>query len=574
MIGSAVVLAFAALLARCYWLQGVEGRYYAGISESNALHERLLRPARGAIVDHRGVVLATNRPSFDIVFLPRGVPRERYEEIAANVARIAGGDSETVLKLMLRSRKRPLTTVPLVQGVSRKVIAVISEHQAELEGVGIEDRSLRFYPLGRSTAHLMGYIGEVSDSEIEADPALTMGDWVGRAGVELALEPYLRGTKGREEVLLDALGQTVKRLSVKPRVAGARITLTVDADLQRWAAEAFGDSRGAFVALDPSTGRILALYSAPDYDPNMFVKAESSPERVRLFTDTEQPLFNRALQATYSPGSTFKTVTMIAGLITGKLTPSTRFSCHGMYAGMKCWKAGGHGTLDLVSGYQHSCNIYFYQAGERVWIDAIYHAAISLGLDQFPGFGIGPEAHGVVPTPEWERAHVQGADGQHWGTGDVRNTAIGQGYVLTSPAQMARMVGAAAMGGIRMKPLLIEKAEAADGTVLVRGETQVQVNLGMKPEDVETVRRAMRAVVQAGTARRAIIPGLDVGGKTGTAQNPQGEDHAWFICAAPLGAPRFACCALVEHAGHGGTAAAPIVRYVLERYARREGWIP
>ncbi len=574
-IGSAIALLHVVILARAFYLQIVEGSHYETVSASNAEQARMIRPTRGVIVDCRGRVLATNRASFDITFLPRGVAREDYERVARRVAELAGAEADTLVALMLDARRRPFSSVVLVPDVTRRIVTAVSENKPDLPGIQIENRTIRHYPFGPAAAHLLGYIGEVSREEVDASDTLASGDYAGRAGVELTLEPYLAGIKGSEIVEVDALGQNVRTLSRRPPVAGARVVLTIDADLQVWAHEAFAGQKGALVAVDPSSGRILALYSCPAYDPNAFVDKTRVAERMGYFTDTRLPLYNRALQSTYSPGSTFKTITMIAGLKTGRLRASTRFGCRGMYAGMKCWKAGGHGSLDLISAYQHSCNVYFYQAGERIWIEPIHEVALALGLDQYPGFGIGPEAHGVVPTPEWERENVRGPDGEHWGTGDVRNTAIGQGYVLASPAQMAQVAGGAAMGGIGMKPAVIESIEAPDGTRILDFEPSPRANLGLDSESIELVRRAMRLVVDQGTGRRARVEGLDIGGKTGTAQNPENIDHAWFICAAPLESPRIAICVLVEHAGHhGGTVAAPIAQHVLSRYAAREGLVP
>jgi penicillin-binding protein 2 len=565
---------FSVLFFRAVWLQMVEGESYVAISESNAVQNRVLRPPRGVILDRRGVVLATNRPSFDVVFLPRGVARDAYEEVAALVAEWTSQNSAELLKIMLDARKRPFSPVVLAGNVPRSVISLISEQKFRLPGVQIENRPMRNYPLGPAAAHLLGYIGEVSPAEIEDSGVYIMGDWVGRAGVELALEDELAGLKGFEDVEVDALGQTIRRLRVRPPVGGRRVTLTVDADLQKWSHEAFAGRSGALVAIEPATGRLLALYSGLAYDPNVMVDRRRSSERAAYFSDTRLPLFNRALQSLYSPGSTFKTITMIAGLHSGRLKPSTRFSCGGSYAGQKCWKEGGHGSLDMVSAFQHSCNVYFYQSGERVWIEPIHEAAVALGLDDFPRFGVGPEAHGIVPSLEWKRKYIPGPDGERFYQGDLRNIAIGQGWVSVSPAQMAKVVSFSAAGGVRMRTTVVERVEDAEGNVVRRFEPVVESNLNLDTLAIETIRKAMRLVVDAGTGRRARVEGLPVGGKTGTAQNPQGGDHAWFICAAPIDTPQIGICVMLENAGeHGGTVAAPIAQYVLERLAKRERWV-
>jgi len=569
----AVVLLIV-LIGRSAYLQLIEGGYYRNAAESNSEQNRILRPVRGVILDCRGKALATNRASFDLIFTSRGVPREEYEAIAERLSKLTGASAGELFLKMLDSRKRPFTPVILISDISRNILAAVEENLINLNGVGIDNRTIRYYPFGPATAHLMGYIGEVTQEEVDNSDTLIAGDWIGRAGLELSLEGLLAGVKGGENAEVDALGQTTRVLSKFEPRAGDKVVLTIDADLQVWAHEAFKGQKGALVAVDPQTGKVLALYSSPVYDPNAFVDKERIQERMSYFVDTDLPLFNRALMATYSPGSTFKTITMIAGLKTGLLKPSTRFNCSGSYKGMKCWKKGGHGTLDLASAYQHSCNVYFYQAGERVWIEPMHFVAQAFGLDQYPGFGIGPEAHGVVPTPEWEHAHVKGPDGEHWGTGDVRNTAIGQGYVQVSPAQMAQVAAGASSGGIGMFPGVINKIESPNNEIIFRFKERVRENLKLDSRTIEFIRGAMRRVIEVGTGRRGRVKGLDVGGKTGTAQNPQNMDDAWFICAAPLSNPRIAISVIVDHAGqHGGTVAAPIAQYVLQRYAEREGWI-
>lgn len=563
----------AVLIIRSFWLQIVKGDDYIRISEANVLHSRVLRAARGAILASDGTVLATNLPSFDIAFTAKGVSRDELPGIAGALAELTKQDEGKVMQKLLEARRRPLTAVTIASNVPDAVVAYVAEHHGELRGVMIEPRSARTYPEGLASSHLLGYIGEISEGEIERNPYYEPGDWIGRAGIEGSHEPELFGKKGREQVWLDALGQRIRSESINSPLSGSRIRLTVDADLQRWAHEAFDGKSGAFVALEPATGKVLSLYSAPAYDPNVFVRPGFSSVRSALLYDTRIPLYNRALQASYSPGSTFKTVTMIAGLLSGRLEPHTRFTCGGSYAGMACWKKEGHGTLDLAGAYQNSCNVYFYQAGERIWIEPLYKTAVAMGLDAVPELGLGPEAKGVVPTPEWERANVAGPDGEHWGTGDVRNTAIGQGYVIASPIQMARLAGTAAVGK-RMKLQLVESVTDPSGVTRAGGPPVVQSELGMSDEMLQFVRSAMSRVVEAGTGRAAWLEGLSIGGKTGTAQNPQGADHAWFIGMAPVDSPQVAFCVLVEHAGvGGGKAAAPIAKRILGKYGVKRGWL-
>lgn len=576
--GIALLVVAGSLLlgARLGYLQVARGENLRRASEENRIHQRAIVPPRGLILDRRGEVLATTRPAYDVSFVPLGVARDSYPAIAATLARVIGGSPDSYLAALKEAARRPYLALPVAHDVSRGAVARLAERRADLPGIVVDVRTARAYPLGTVAGHLLGYVAEASRADLARDPWYAPGDRKGVAGVEALLETDLRGAKGWEEVEVDALGHPLRRLARRAATPGARAVLTIDADIQRWAAEALGDRSGAVVVLEPATGRVLALVSSPSFDPGAFADRARTRERLALLADTSLPLLYRPLQSLYAPGSTFKIVTLAAGLASGRLTPATRFACAGTYAGQKCWilekKHRGHGTLDLVEALANSCNVYFYQAGERIGIAPIASTARGLGLGVPPGVGIGPEAAGVVPTPEWERENVAGPDGEHWGLGDVRNTAIGQGYVVASPFQLARMAGAAAYGGVLMRPRIVERLETDDGRILRAFEPEVEADLGWDSSVASTVREALAAVVERGTGAGARLPGVRVGGKTGTAQNPHGEDHAWFVAVAPVDSPAVSIAVLVEHGGGGSAAALPVARSVLERLAAREGW--
>ncbi len=429
---------------------------------------------------------------------------------------------------------------------------------------------LRRYPHGTLAAHLLGYAGEINEAELTARAAdgYRPGDLIGRSGVERSSEQNLRGRDGAEYVVVNAMGRRVSTyadVAPRPPVAGRDLVLTLDLKVQRAMEEAMaGVDRGAAVAIDPRDGGILGMVSRPVYDPNEFSHGLSQESWREMSREGSNPLLNRAIQGIYPPGSTFKIVSMIAALRSGVARPETHMQpCHGSYffggRSFGCWKPEGHGTLDFVGALQHSCDVYFYQVGLRLGLPRLEATARALGLGERTGVGLPQENAGLMPGPAWYD--------KRWGVGRWRkgvllNLAIGQGEILTTPLQLALMTAEASGSGRALRPHVVLRV--GDGTT---GGSDRPVQSGAVADRGvwDTVHRALKLVVDEGTGTAARVPGVSVAGKTGTAQNPHGEDHALFVCYAPAEHPTIALAIVVENSGHGGSVAAPLAGQVLRR---------
>jgi penicillin-binding protein 2 len=396
---------------------------------------------------------------------------------------------------------------------------------------------------------------------------------VGQAGVERLFDAFVRGINGREEIEVDARGRLVRLVDRLEPQSGFNLVLTLDAKLQHAAEKAFAGKRGAVVAMHPQTGEILVWVSRPSHDPNLFAQRLSRESWERLSTDPAHPLQNRPLQAQYAPGSILKLVVMAAGLDTGALTPGTTFTCPGYFTLGSVifddWEKGGHGRQDLMQAITNSCNVYFYQAALRTGVDAIGRVAREFGLGQKTGIAaVVDEAAGLVPTPAWKRKVL----GESWYPGDTVITGIGQGMILVTPLQVVTMVAAIANGGTLHRPWMVKRVESWGGEVVAAYGPEPVRKVNLRPEIFEVLRQGMLRVVDEGTGKAARVRGVQVAGKTGTAQvvrkeagvSGQTKDHGWFVAFAPYTNPEIAIVVIAEHAGFGGVAAAPVARAILE----------
>ncbi len=588
-----VCAAFALVGLRLWYLQverGAQMRYY---SEKNRI--RLVRvPApRGVVYDRNGEILIDNRPSFDVVFVPEDAG-ERRRQVLRTLAgylgeeeaglhqgvRAPGGDRERYQGIVLR------------RDVDWQGVVALETHQLDLPGVSLRVAPKRYYPFGPLGAHLLGYVGEVSKSELAQDEGDYLGgDMVGKAGLEKAFDKDLRGEPGDQQVEVDALGRRVRVLQEEPDRSGGTLTLTLDRDLQEAADRALGEADGAIVALDPRSGEVLAMVSHPAYDPNVFARGIRSAEWRALVEDKKHPLNNRAVQGVFPPGSTFKVAVATGALEEGVVTPFTGVTCAGGIPFGKhffrCWKKGGHGPVNLHKAIVESCDVFFYQVGRRLGVDGIAEYAHRLGLGLPTGIALPHEQIGTIPDTEWKRRRFS----QPWFEGETLSVAIGQGYVTVTPLQMANLAATLANGGTRRRPFYVKRVVGVDGKVL-EVEPEVLGQAHLKKSTLAQVREGMRDVVmsESGTGKKARVPGIEVAGKTGTSQVVKmGEDraranrgaqvmrdHAWFIAFAPFDAPEIAIACIVEHAGGGGGAfAAPVVQQVLAHYfGRNQGPAP
>lgn len=579
---SAVVLAGFALVALgLLRLQVVQHEQLARLAEQNRVRLDLLRAPRGAIRDRHGRLLADNRPSFDIVFRP--MPAESaYQARAAldsdwyaQVAALVVDDTLDVRRRVAEANRTGQTAV-LRRNAPYAVMAAVEELRADLPGLDVQVVPIRSYPAGAAAANLLGYAGEINDEELKTRVAAgyRMGDLIGKTGVERRYEEVLRGQDGAEFVVVNALGKRVSGLEgspPKPPVPGHDVTLTVDLDVQLAMEEAMdGIRHGAAVAIDPRDGAILGMVSRPQFDPNEFSRGISFARWRELTSGGGNPLLNRAIQSAYPPGSTFKIVTMLAGMHSGVVEPSERFPtpCTGGYwfGGRRfgCWDKRGHGSLDIIGALQFSCDVYFYQLGLRLGLDRLQATARAMGLGARTGIDLPAETRGLVPDDAYYNKQFKAG---HWPRGVLLNLGIGQGELLTSPLQLAIMTAIAANGGRAIRPHVVR---AVQGVPEFKVGRPLEQGLQAPPEYWRVVHEAMRLVVDAGTARSARVPGVAVAGKTGTAQNPHGEDHALFVCYAPADSPTIALAVVAENSGHGGSVAAPIAGRVLRRLLLRD----
>lgn len=576
-IGFTILIAvlFAAAIVRLFQIQVVQTDTYRRMAEDNAVRLVVIPAARGVIRDAHGELLVDSVPSFTLAVDPLN-PRLAQlgaDSVLTHVAGLLGVPADDLIDRYRKQKSAAFGPVPIRRNLDPVAMATIEEHRVDLPGISIQTEPLRHYP-GHFAAHVLGYLSEITEEELATRKAegYRVGDMIGRSGVEKQYEQYLRGQDGEEYVMLNALGQRIGTLSDRPPrlpVRGPDLFLTIDARAQRAAEEAFPESlRGGLVALDPRTGRVLALVSRPAFDPGEFAVGLTSKRWKELLTDRSFPLLDRPIQAAYPPGSTWKPLTGLAALEMGKVTADTRLvPCGGgfTYGGryFHCWFHPGHGSQTFVGALARSCDTYFYQLGLRVGIDGLHDWAEKCGLIGRTGIDLPQERKCFVPNVAWYEKRF-GSRG--WGRGVVLSLGIGQAEMLQTPLGLACFYSLLVNGGHRVTPHVLLKVEEADGSVRVPEAPSVAPALALSPGTLDLIKQALQAVVEdgGGTGGRARIPGVHVGGKTGTAQNPHGKDHALFVGCAPMEDTRVVVAVMVENVGHGGTFAAPIARKVME----------
>lgn len=570
-------LLFTALLVvigSFYWFaQVVRGDYYRELADNNRTRREAVAAPRGLVLDRDGRLLAENAPSYDLTMdTGRSVDSDRALAFAAEVL----AEPVTELAALLSERRlRPGDqTVLLAENLTLAEVARLSAYALEFPEFEIEAGHRRLYRHGPQTAHVLGYVSQVSSGELDEREELRPGDLVGKRGVERAFDRGLRGVDGERVRIVDSRGRTRDQFTREPAESGRPLQLTLDLDLQQEAARYFRDRAGAAVAMDPRTGEILAMVSAPSYDPNLFSRRLDSTQWQALLTAPGDPLQNRAVQNAHSPGSVFKIVMAVAGLSERVISTSDSVHCSGstrIYDRQtRCWKRGGHGTVNLRRAIKESCDVYFYHLGQRLGIERIAEYARRFGFGSETGFDIPGERSGLVPDPDWS-LRVRKAP---WYPGETVSVAIGQGPILVTPLQMAVMMAVVANRGEMVAPHIVRDPERER-----RRPTELD------PRYLEPVREALWAVVNdGGTGAAARVEGLEIAGKTGTVQvvrqntwtrsedlEEQYRDHAWFAAYGPVEDPRMVVVAFVEHGGAGSRAAAPLAKRLYEVYLEHSG---
>lgn len=576
-----------ALVLRLWFLQIVNGPKYRVQSENNRIHLQDIQPPRGRIFDGDGDLLVDNRPSYDLYVIPEDI--QNREELLTGFQTLIGLDpEETEKKLNGFSLKRPFEPVLLKNKMTREELALIETNLFNLPGAMIQVRPPRHYIYGKFASHVIGYLGEISERQLKNGnfPENRSGDFIGKYGVEMKWQNALNGVRGGEQMEVDAAGRKLQVVTRKSPVPGANIHLTIQKELQHLAEKNMKDKSGAIVAMDPNNGEILALASGPTFDPNLFVGGIATNEWKRIVTGQDYPLQNRAINGLYPPGSVFKIIVTLAGLEEGVIDPTEEIFCSGRFAfgdrTYRCWRKGGHGFVALHRALVESCDVYFYNIGLRLGVETIAKYAKMFGLGKKPGFDLGGDSAGLVPTKKWKLERW----GVPWMAGETVTLAIGQGYLLVTPLQMVQVIAALYNGGYLYQPKIVQRV-GDNERELYKFSPKVTGRIKAKQENLERIRRALLGVVNEphGTARQAKIDGVKVAGKTGTAQvvnidleknyekeediPPQYRDHAWFVANAEVdGLASLALAIIIEHGGHGGSTAAPIAKELIQAYLK------
>ncbi len=584
-IGQGGVLSLLAV--RMGWLQIAEADKYKTLAEDNRVNLLMLAPQRGLIVDRFGVPLAINVRDYRAVIIPEKA--EDMESILKELRKYISYNDGTIEEVLKKSKKvSRFVPIEIVNNLDWEDLSKIEVNRPSLPGVFVETGEIRSYPLKESTSHLIGYVGRVSEKELSGNPVeLLPGYKIGKSALEKQFNDELKGKPGQREVEVNATGREVRDLTVVAPTSGDRLTLSVDIEYQRFAQEVLSKHKSAAaVVMDAHTGAVYALASHPSFDPNLFVDGIGTQAWNELLNDPTFPLTNKAVAGQYPPGSTFKMMTAMAGLEAGVIEPNTTVVCPGYYklgnGKFHCWKNGGHGRMNLKSALEQSCDVFFYKLSTSIGIDKIAEVSKRFGLGENLGFELPEEKNGFIPSKYWKKKRF----GEKWQPGETVINSIGQGYVLTTPLQLATMTARLVNGGKEVKPWL--SGFMNEKPLIPSGWKQMDID----PKHLELIKQGMDAVIlgEQGTARGSRIPDetMSMGGKTGTSQvrritkaeratgRKRQEDlpwnerhHALFVGYAPTNNPRYICSVIVEHGIGGSSAAAPLAKELLWEIQKR-----
>lgn len=565
------------IIARLYYLQVYQADRYKTLADENRISTRLLVPPRGIIFDRNGVTIASNQQNFQALIVAEQAPNvQETLDAFKKIMPLSEAEEERIKKDLKRNRS--FVPIKIRDNLSWEEVSRIQLNAPDLPGIVIDEGLTRYYPFGAGMAHILGYVSSVSDKDVKDDPLLEVpGFKIGKSGIEKYLEKALRGESGNLKLEVNAYGRIMKEIERVDGIPGKDVQLTIDSRLQQKAFELFGEESGAAVLLDVHTGEILAFVSAPSFDPNMMTQGLSTEDWNALLHNERNPLTDKAISGQYSPGSTFKMIVALAALEAGVIKPETRTYCAGkMFLGnhaFHCWKKEGHGHLNVVEALQHSCDIFFYETAQKLGIEKIADMARRFGLGSKINIGLENEKAGLIPDKEWKLRRF----GESWQQGESLISGIGQGYILTTPLQLATMTARLVNGGYEIKPTFLKVSD---------GEKSKIKKIDVSPANLELIKEGMYAVVNkpGGTAWRSQFDyhGQRMGGKTGTTQvrritmkerregiKKESElpwrlrNHALFVGYAPHDNPKYAVAVLVEHGGGGSSVAAPLAGKIL-----------
>lgn len=580
-----MVTFIAILVVRLWYLQIHQGEKYTNMARNNRVRQLQIAAPRGNILDRYNRIIISNRPLFNILWTRDDA--EDPDLVLKKMAKILKEDISDLLDRIRKEGSHPnFVPIRLKEDVDWETVAFVENHRLELPGIRIDAVPSRKYKYGNLASHLIGYLGEISKKELQKKnrSVFTGGDLIGKMGLEKIYEKQLRGEKGQRVFEVDVHGLEQQQLKLTEPLPGNDLQLTIDLDLQQVAEKAMVGKAGAVVAMDVKTGRLLVLASAPSLNLEEFIGGISQKAWDKMVHNPFKPLLDKTIQGQYPPGSTYKIVTALAGLMEGIITPETTFSCFGSFTlhghNYGCWKKWGHGReVNLKKALAESCDVYFYHLGQEIGVDKLAVYAKSLGLGAKTGLILENEKRGLVPTKEWKRRKRNEA----WQQGETVSVSIGQGFNLTTPLQICQMTATIANGGTLYKPQLVLAIKDQDGDTMEDFPPEEAGQAFGTKKEINLIQQGLVAAVNAehGTGGQAKMDTITVAGKTGTAQVVRLEqfrdvevedipykyrDHAWFTCYAPANNPEIAVTVLTEHGGHGGSAAAPIAKMILEEY--------
>lgn len=581
-----MLLVLVTYACRMWYLQVLEGTKYRYQSENNRIRLEEVPAARGIIFDRNGNPLVENRPAYHLQLIREDV--HDLDQTIREVARLTGKTPEELFAVLEGNRNVPkFVPLRLVSDIDRDSLARVEAQRIRLPGVFIQLEPKREYRWHGTAPHIIGYLSEITESELKSEQyqGYFPAEDVGRIGVESGFEKYLHGKRGGRQVEVDAIGRRIRLLDEVLPISGKNVWLTIDIELQKVAESCLEGRTGAIVALDPNSGAVLAMASSPGFDQEKFIRGMKREEWQALSRDRSHPLLNRCISGTYPPGSTYKALVALAALKEGAVTPDTSFFCPGYLEfadrRYRCWREHGHGSVNMLNAIIQSCDVYFYQCGLRLGVDRLAHWVKAFGLGEKTGIGIPGELAGLIPTSWWKKQAL----GVPWQKGETLSIAIGQGFDSATPLQMTLAYAAIANNGKVWQPYVVRRIEGhgPDEVDEIKGKLKGKVAIEQRHFDL--VKKGLLGVVESdhGTAHAIRLKTIPIAGKTGTAQVVQladganrklsgkvakekERDHAWFVGYAPANDPQIVVTALVEHGGHGSSAAAPLVQKVIAAY--------
>lgn len=574
-----LALTAVVLFMRLFDLQILRGDDMRKLSEQNRVRVKKIIAPRGTIFDKNGKIMANTRPSYNLYLIQEDITD--FNQTVDGLAKLLDADREEIIEKIREARDFPPSfPIKIRDDMSMDQVAKVEANRIYMPGVNIQIEPKRNYPFGTMAAHMLGYVSEISPEELKDKKrykGYAPGDSVGKFGLERAYENYLRGVDGENRVEVDATGREVRVLDTVQPISGNSLYLNVDMDIQAAVETAFEGKKGGCVVTDPKTGGVLVLVSKPSFDPNQLSSGVNREYWKQIATDKLHPLQNRAIQGRFPPGSTFKIVLALQGLEKGLINEATSFGCSGGFPFgnrvFKCWKKGGHGRVAVHRGIVESCDVFFYNLGLRIGVDGIHEMAEAIGLTKITGIDLPGEKAGLVPSTEWKQKTYH----DKWYEGETVSVSIGQGAVWLTPIQLMQLAAFVANEGVTFKPQIVNRVVSPKGQIVKTFDPAMITNVKISKKTIALVREAMKGVVNepSGTAHGSALPSVLISGKTGTAQSVgEGKggsgDHAWFISYAPSDDAKLSMAILIEHGGHGASAAAPVAKLVTETFMKEK----